>query len=63
MSYFAIYMCLRIVVSNTYCGVFFALFVFGLWSVSLDCPFWIATSIFSLYIQMICLLYCLSLKF
>ena len=49
MSYFR-YVCLRIVVSNTYCVVF--LFCFSSSYVpnvasSLECPFWIAPSVFS----------------
>jgi hypothetical protein len=43
---YVICVCLRIVVSNTYCGVFFALFVFVLctlcsqffWIINFDCP-------------------------
>jgi hypothetical protein len=53
MSYLP-YLCLfAIVVANTYCVVFFVLFVFVLCCVypmlpvSLDCPFLIAPSIFS----------------
>jgi len=50
MSYLR-YLCVRIVVSNKYCVVFFVLFVFVLClvytmlSVSLDCPFLIAPSV------------------
>ena len=44
--------CLRIVVSNTYCGVFFVLFFFVLCTlymlpVSVDCPLLIVPSVFS----------------
>ena len=44
--------CLRIVVSNTYCGVFFVLFFFVLCTlymlpVSLDCPLLIVPSVFT----------------
>ena len=50
---YVIFVCLRIVVSNTYCVVFFALFfvvlclVYPMLPVSLDCPFLIAPSAFS----------------
>jgi hypothetical protein len=50
---YIIRVCLRIVVSNIYCVVFFVLFVFVLFlvypllPVSLDCPFLIAPSVFS----------------
>ena len=50
---YIISVCLRIVVSNTCCGVFFVLFVLILWfvypmlPVSLDCSFLITPSVFS----------------
>jgi hypothetical protein len=50
------YLCLRIVVLNTYCIVFFALFVFVLCvvhPVSLDCPFLIASSVSLTFISRI----------
>ena len=39
--------CLRIVVSYTYCVVFFFVFVYPMLPVYLDCPFFIAPSVFS----------------
>jgi len=44
---YVICVCLRIVVSNTYCVVFFLRLVYPMLPVSLDCPFFIAPSVFS----------------
>ena len=44
------YLCLRIVVSNTYCVVLYFVclrFVYPMLPVSLDCPFLIAPPVFS----------------
>ena len=41
------YVCLRIVVSNTYCVGFFSSSCAPNLQDSLDCPFFIATSVFS----------------
>ena len=42
--------CMRIVVSNTYCVVFFFRLVYRMLPVSLDCPCWIAPSLTFIYI-------------
>ena len=52
-----VFVCLCVVVSNTYCVVFLFCFFFILLPVSLDCPFVIASSIFSKVYSITCMGY------